>query len=161
MELATSHRLLKNIKFDEESCSANTISPLTTTIDEDGSVTLTWYFGPQGHPASMRVYLELPNEQNVPIYLYTHGPLLTFEDDSHNEHHIKDIARNLTKLIDKGLSIDKQFGKDPFWWKCKTNPNCENGWLTKGERPFPRCSDCAKVAEDAKTTTKQFLKENY
>jgi hypothetical protein len=125
-------------------------------VDDEKNVYVEWAFGPQGHPASMRVHLW---SLAAGVELIRHGPLLTMrgEDGVGRWCNPVEIAPNLHRLLAFGLDIDARWGKDPFWWRCKEG--CV-GWQYTGEPPYQRCPDCTTLRVTTEQAVTDWLKQH-
>ncbi len=131
------------LEFDPETRTASLPTPFCVTGDVDGDLTIDWAFGPQGHPASMRINLCFRADGTSE--LYSLGPLYKIKLSP--EVYTNNYAQHLTRLLDKGKEINNRWGKDPFWHKCKTNPNCKHGFIYD-KKPYTKCPDCAQIRKD-------------
>ena len=113
-------------------------------IDEEwDSLINTWAFGPQGHPASMRVSVVLFDERKLQPEIWVFGPTFL-------HHHTVKLTTigQLKPLLEYGKRIDERFGTDRLWWRCKRG--CVGSF----------CSHCNKIHEDAKQEVQVWLWDN-
>lgn len=136
--------LISKADFFNENGWASLPKPFEVSCDDEGDVFIEWAFGPQGHPASMRISLSLTSDGA--IILCRLGPLWKawpIEECKYTEN----LAKNLMNFLAQGKEITARWGSDPFWHKCKTNPNCKHGYIGNSA-PYTKCPDCIKIRAD-------------
>lgn len=112
--------------------------PHVTFDNEDGSIDFWWAFGPQGHPASMRVHILI--ETNHAVHIWAFGPW--------SEHKITDDVplTAIPALLEYGAAIEEEFGHDWKWHKCMPDKNC------------PRtCPDCNRIRDRERARTRAWV----
>lgn len=73
---------------------------------------ITWHFGPQGHPASMRIVVSMFDEHGMAPELW----LMCAEPDGYNGP--LRSSEQVAKAIEYGRKIDAEFGRDHAWHQC-------------------------------------------
>lgn len=115
--------------------------------DDDLSVEASWHFGPQGHPASMRVILITgPDDDGtwgVP-QLWVIGPGEARPFDAGPV-----VSSYLEAVLEFGQTVDKVWGKDWAWHCC-----------TRGKPCSGPCRGCHEVTERTKSETRVWLHAN-
>jgi hypothetical protein len=119
------------------------------------NLSTTWCFGPQGHPASMRVHLDAFKDNGWKFYLYANGPLHRYGFGDLQEFNGTDY---LIKLLVYGRSIDERFGCAWDWWRC-ADKTC-TGYKSDAPPPYRRCIDCENTSKQAEIDTKEWLENN-
>lgn len=102
------------------------------------SLEVTWTFGPQGHPASMRVIITLFEDNSMQPRLLVMG--LGIGLDS-----ILYCLAQLSLWLDYGELIETEFGRDCSWWHCK-----------KCEKRF-NCSECKEIRQIEANRTEEWI----
>lgn len=102
---------------------------------EDWTIGFTWAFGPQGHPASMRVNAIMFAEDGWVGRLWVHGPKMDFRKEPMDPTRLADA-------LAYGARIESEFGSDPQWWRC--SPTC-GGMTPAKEPPYRPCPHCEAV----------------
>lgn len=120
-------------------------------LDEMDYLVTSWAFGPQGHPASFRVHVGIFQSLNCQpvIQVINSASILGLKPDKilFNDIPLKDFDY-LIELLEFGEDIDRAFGNDPYWWRCKDK--CHSYF----------CEECLALRNAAEETTKEFYTRN-
>jgi hypothetical protein len=106
--------------------------------DEGTYKSLTWCYGPQGHPASMRILLW--QDENGPQVTSIGPGIQRWGGKIFDKWHTQDLLLVLQRLHCVGGSIEKTFGHAWDWHVCE--PGCV-GW--ERSEPKTRCRKCAEI----------------
>lgn len=126
----------------------------------DRKLGVSWAFGPQGHPGSLHIYLNLFDQEHFQPRFQVLGP----DGETRNRHQFYGpftSSRYLKALLIYGHRLEERFGHDSYWHCCGGN-RCAGGYLNRGgvKPPYQRCPDCAALSARAQEEVRQWVAEN-
>lgn len=139
-----------------------TPEPLEVTIDEPTledptwMAAVTWAWGPQGHPASVRLCVLFYEEADGQTVLAVEqlGPLIQ-QPLEIKDLEIKDLEQRAEAIAALGERVEHYFGSRWDWWRC--NPTCV-GTISIGSGHYGTCPACANIRQHEERRAKQFLR---
>lgn len=116
-----------------------------TELLADSSVGVWWAFGPQGHPASFRIHLDV--EDDGTTYWHILSDYFPIGEDL-----MPGDVQRISLYVKYGEKVDQAFGTKWDWWKCSS---CADRTMAM----YP-CPGCDLVRKRAKDFADAWYKEN-
>lgn len=114
-------------------------------LDEDfEDLSLDWYFGPQGHPASMVVTVVMLTEKQLEPRLWV---ILNKSKEMVQE---KLNLKRLGAFLIYGHKITDEFGEDNFWHRCDS----------ESDNHHYKCAGCMEIKSAEKKRATEWFKLN-
>jgi hypothetical protein len=122
---------------------------------DNHQLAFNWAFGPQGHPGSLRIHLNLFEEEGWTPLLQVLGPDVQPKDRQRYYGPIPS-TRYLKHLLIWGHQLQEAFGTDSFWHRCRDG--CHGTLPTTPEGPpYQRCPGCSAVSQHAEEAVQAWL----
>jgi hypothetical protein len=120
--------------------------------EDDGLIDITWAFGPQGHPCSMRITIYMSEEENMVPTMSILGPRILGHVEA--THWLKPLRsmKGLRACLEYGKLIEKKFGHSWWWHFC--SKQCAD------RRKGPCKEHCGIARDNAYKEGEEWYKEN-